>query len=501
MNGDRLNDYSLQLDGSDSDWNPNRMSARMQLPTSGSASSPHGYLLRFEGTEKEMRIRANRILRNRCARVIELDIDSHTSATGFVPAIFELNEVVDNGPASSVAETEADSSSRAGRRYTVPTVPSSYAIGIHGNQLVNITHNLLSNRGLQYEFVCGLRTDSVSVYVPADHNWWGSTDAPDIERRIFDFSDWNCYAQARYSPILTIARYDAPAEPVRYAALQDRSAATHAPWSPISSGGALGGMLTTNLIIPRRPRPYVVERDITVMPGATLTIEAGTLLQFHRDVGILVLGQLRALGRPGGGRIRMELYRGSNDADVHGGVQMGGPGVKADAYRLDYLGLGGVRLVNTPPLDSPRPQSFVRYALPNSKDDTTPGPNEGFLEVFNRSTSQWVPVWDSDFGVRNARVVCRQLGFDGDADADASVDTPDSAADVYLWRATHRLDMRFIRHWIQPFYCDGTERHIGECDFPGVHVVEPPMEHLLRESIYVYCPPVPEAVRGWGGVR
>ena len=36
----------------------------------------------------------------------------------------------------------------------------------------------------------------------------------------------------------------------------------------------------------------------------------------------------------------------------------------------------------------------------------------GFLEYFNRTTLQWIPICDARFTERNAQVACRQLGFE-----------------------------------------------------------------------------------------
>lgn len=36
----------------------------------------------------------------------------------------------------------------------------------------------------------------------------------------------------------------------------------------------------------------------------------------------------------------------------------------------------------------------------------------GFLEYFNRTTLQWIPLCDDRFTERNAQVACRQLGYD-----------------------------------------------------------------------------------------
>ena len=36
---------------------------------------------------------------------------------------------------------------------------------------------------------------------------------------------------------------------------------------------------------------------------------------------------------------------------------------------------------------------------------------QGFVEIYNRTTMQWVPICDTRFEERNAQVVCRQLGY------------------------------------------------------------------------------------------
>ena len=57
----------------------------------------------------------------------------------------------------------------------------------------------------------------------------------------------------------------------------------------------LGGRLHDSLTLLNRPgRPYVIKSDLTIMPGVTLTIEPGTVLEFYPSVGILVLGTLEA---------------------------------------------------------------------------------------------------------------------------------------------------------------------------------------------------------------
>lgn len=48
-----------------------------------------------------------------------------------------------------------------------------------------------------------------------------------------------------------------------------------------------------------RPEPYRVYSDITILPDAVMTIDPGVIMEFAPNVGILVLGTLRAQGRRG----------------------------------------------------------------------------------------------------------------------------------------------------------------------------------------------------------
>ena len=54
----------------------------------------------------------------------------------------------------------------------------------------------------------------------------------------------------------------------------------------------------------------------------------------------------------------------------------------------------------------------VRLCQANRNGTICPeGIDQGFVEIFNKTTFQWVPLCDQRFSERNAEVVCRQLGF------------------------------------------------------------------------------------------
>jgi len=61
----------------------------------------------------------------------------------------------------------------------------------------------------------------------------------------------------------------------------------------------LGGRIIENFSLYARPNPYVIHSDITIMPGVTLHIHPDVVMEFAPNVGILVLGTLKAIGASG----------------------------------------------------------------------------------------------------------------------------------------------------------------------------------------------------------
>lgn len=107
-----------------------------------------------------------------------------------------------------------------------------------------------------------------------------------FRHRIFDFDDWNDHAVANYRPFLTSDSLDS---------------SISASWefrTEINKTN-LGGRITENLFLDAESGPYTIRSDITVMPDAVLTILPGVVMEFAPNVGILVLGTLRAIGRAG----------------------------------------------------------------------------------------------------------------------------------------------------------------------------------------------------------
>ncbi|KAJ8897038.1 hypothetical protein PR048_002384 [Dryococelus australis] len=127
------------------------------------------------------------------------------------------------------------------------------------------------------------------------------------------------------------------------------------------------------------------------MPEVTLTIAPGVVMEFAPNVGILVLGTLHVEGRRGQEIVMKPMETKANIED----------NVIVKRHVREPLLSESVRLcTGRNCTNTPHSQEFG--SLVN---------NEGFLEYFNQTTLQWVPVCDERFTERNAQVICRELGF------------------------------------------------------------------------------------------
>lgn len=230
-------------------------------------------LISVRGMEKRMRIDNNRIQRNTGSYMVEFKADSQSEIMGEIYARFYNNEVKQNrnGLGRSIHQM-----------YNNP----SYVVGFHGIQKVEVNRNLFGDNSLDYELLAGIKTAKINNEVDVTENWWGSPEDSLIRQRIFDFDDWNNHAVANYRPYLTTDSFDS---------------SISATWEIRTEVDLdnLGGRIVESLTLYPRLEPYVIKSDITVMTEATLTIHPDVVMEFAPNVGILVLGTLKAIGAPG----------------------------------------------------------------------------------------------------------------------------------------------------------------------------------------------------------
>lgn len=409
-------------------------------------------LISINGMEKEMLIQDNRIEDNFVQFVVELNLQSHADKFGVVEANFIKNIIRNNRESSKKVVID---------KYH----PETYAMALRGVQEVNITRNIFENRNLQFEFLAGVLTGSLDGTINVEQNWWGTTNPAEIKKRIFDFDDWNSFSVAVVTPFLV--RNNIYAE-ITTSDMQDRTINIDEPF---------GGRLFGNLVLSKRNRPYVINSDFTVMPEATLTINAGVEIEFFPSVGMLVLGEMMAGGledQP----IIMRSVKYDNSLRFKRQHK-----VKREVLALTspYSSqIGDVRLCITEGCDETR--LFKR--------------RDGFVEIFNLTTLQWAPICDKKFTERNAQVVCRQLGY--------------STLNVHIQRG-RRYDMgqtliSRIRHWPEPLECIGKETSLSECDIRlngyGNHSYSCAFDG--EEFVYVYCGKdnkENDEQEHWGGIR
>ena len=76
-------------------------------------------------------------------------------------------------------------------------------------------------------------------------------------------------------------------------------------------------------------------------------------------------------------------------------------------------------------------------------------PNEGRVEVYH--SNQWGTVCDDGWTIREANVVCRQLGYP------LALEAPTNA---HFGRGTGNI-------WMDNVHCIGNETHLSDCSFSG----------------------------------
>lgn len=392
-------------------------------------------LIDIRGMEKEMMIMNNEMLQNRGHHVIRFNVHSHSSMFGTVPADFVYNTL----RANSYYSPRHDYDNQG-------YYPSSYTLALFGIQRINITSNLFAGNTLQFELLAGIRTGTTHNEINVANNWWGTSDELEIQRKIFDFDDWNSYAIANFVPFLTADSFDAPI------------ADTNIKEREIDLSKPLGGRIYQSLDLPKRSDPYIVKTDLTVMPGATLTIDPGVEIQFYPSIGILVLGELVSIGK-------------SDDR-----IQL------KPLIRENY----GLRIARQ--IDEPKVRLCVNQKCGESRQD-------GFLEIFNSTTLHWIPVCDNRFTEWNAQVVCHELGYS----TQNIFFGRDSRNDLNL--NTYRLNS--IKYWPEPLQCEGDEAQYSDCEvrMNGYHNHDHHC-HVNSDYVYIHCGDINiKDVEYWGGIR
>ncbi|XP_074593530.1 C-type lectin domain-containing protein bark beetle [Brevipalpus obovatus] len=463
--------FEFIVDGHYADFNMSRNTFNENTCRSG--------LISITGMEKAMLIQHNSFTNNVGRYIVEFNVDSHTDKFGLVRAYFRHNRLLDN---------QDQRKSRSLDHHN----PASYTLALRGVQYINITRNLIRNPSLHFEFIAPVLTGSLDNRINLTENWWGTANSTRIRERIFDFDDWNSYAIANFDPLLISENFDAAAIK---ADVREEIIDLNRPF---------GGRLHQSLRLRKRNEPYIISTDLTILPGTNLTIDAGVEIEFYPSVGILVLGDLVAYGNRRDW-ITMRPVNAFRDVLYVSSSSISSP------VPMSLSSLAPSK----PLISSDRIMKRDRYSASNSfqratterikvrlcitepcEESKSVSNNHGFLEIFNRTTNQWVPICDERFSERNVQVVCGQLGY--------------SKLNFHLKRGP-RINMgptytSKVRHWPNSLQCSGMEDSLSECEeqINGYHHVgSKPCTLDSDQFVYIYCGPRDQESENsyWGGIR
>ncbi|XP_050673785.1 protein bark beetle isoform X2 [Leptidea sinapis] len=419
-------------------------------------------LISIKGMEKKMKIDGNLMERNNGQYMVQFYMDSQSEIMGFVYAVFVYNQIKSNIYTSLV-----------NRGAIMGTGDPTYVIGFKGIQKVKVTRNLFGNNAHEYSLVAGIKTAKINNLLDVTENWWGSDDEKIIRKQIFDFDDWNNHAVATYLPYLLEDSFDSSVS------------VTFSPERAIDLN-EFGGRLTSDFALEPRLTPYAIKSDITVMPEVTLTINPGVILEFAPSVGILVMGTLNAIGhirQP----IIMRPISSKSDSESRQKKRESGQYYTQNNKHRQQRQLEMLVVQNTIRLCTSRNCS--------SNDNEIERNNEGFLEYYNKTTLQWVPMCDSRFTERNAQVVCRELGFD-----------PINVFFAHDKRIEyHSNSLSRIWSWPEPLQCVGTEDRYDSCPIRLNGQLYGHRHECKWDSdfIFIHCGTrnLDENLNYWGGIR
>uniref|UniRef100_A0A183G227 SRCR domain-containing protein n=1 Tax=Heligmosomoides polygyrus TaxID=6339 RepID=A0A183G227_HELPZ len=413
-------------------------------------------LMELRGVEKKLVLERNRFITNKATWMVKMAITSQSVRNLLVSAYIQYNYFLHN----RFVKTNED---------YVDSWPRSFAVGVFGAQKVDIHFNQLRNPMLDFEVVSGCRYTSINERMNVSYNWWGTGNDAEVAQRVFDFDDWNTFTLAEYSPFyitneLFINFWWNP----RKGQLAN---ATYSEPSVYDLKGRMFESKNLTLIKERWPefphyykpfRPYRITRDLTIMPGATLWIEKGVEVHVWPNVRIMVLGDLVADGtywEP----IRFKPINTTEFDEMRGkiGTRYKRSSLNLRRRRRSDVGMRIQKWLRIRSRRADRARSdevysqfpliyrddpyYQRFTVSLTANSSIPN-RAGFLQMYNATTGEVIPSCDRQFTVRNAQVVCRELGY--------------QTMNAYHWvtpRWEYNPQIRLVKTYVEPRECRGSE--------------------------------------------
>ena len=420
-------------------------------------------LFKLAGTEKDFFIYLNHFERNEANYIFDLDAKSHADNDFDYPSLF-VDNIIEQNRRLNDLRFNNEQTFRDAASLFVQNSPSAYAIAIRGVQNCSFHRNLLQNENYDYEFVGAMTTNTLNSTIDATLNWWGSMDANTVKQRIFDIHEWNNHALVNFVPY--------------YSNKIDYSLSRAQPDLNLYQNleqNVLGGLIKHDLSLSKKNQPYQVRADLTIMPGATLYIGPGVEMEFYPNVGILVLGDLKASGTLES-TIKMRPVRMGNNRMPYYSSKINFENNNDDYKEQHYFNYE--TKYDPSYLNSSKRLRFFEGLKPN----------EGFLQIYNATLRSWTMICDPQFTLTTASIVCKQMGKE----------YRNALVKSLFYYMTPELKQPI---WNQTFICTGGEQTLGECDnYANYHIDEC---RARGEYIYVSCNSydLDGYENSWGGIR
>ena len=206
--------------------------------------------LRYSAPNDALTIVNNRFVDHTGGPVVQLQFSSYKATSDIRDNIFQNN--TGNG-AVMVYVSNSDATS---------------------TESVSVIDNIFDNPSAAYDLKVNIPySEGHTMY--AVRNWWGGQSTSHVQNRIFDHSSDSSKAKVEYEP---------------YRLTRETNSLSQTSSGFVRDNGTIGGIVKEETVLEKRDTKYIVEEDIVVPRGVTLTIEAGVVLVFRRG-GITVDGK------------------------------------------------------------------------------------------------------------------------------------------------------------------------------------------------------------------
>ena len=205
--------------------------------------------LYYSAPNDALTILNNRFLDHTSGPVVQLQFSSYPATSDVRGNVFRNNTGVD------AAMVYVDNSAAA--------------------EKVAVADNFFDNPSAAYDVKVNIpHSEGHTMY--AVRNWWGGRSISHVQSRIYDHFSDSSKAQVQYEP---------------YRLSRETNDLSQAASGFIRGNGTtIGGTVKQDTVLAKKDTSYIVEEDIVVPPGVTLTVEAGVVLLFLRG-GITVEGK------------------------------------------------------------------------------------------------------------------------------------------------------------------------------------------------------------------